>query len=553
METITVNNVAYSYKAQFDVNLTVHYENDRWNSWHIIREFISNALDGVAGDCSRVKFTKENGFINIADDGLGYSIVYAKRIGASSKKQDGSTIGQFGEGTKLAVLTCLRHGISVRLASQEWLIIPKLITAEEDIQVLAFDIYESQQAIIGSLVSIEATPEIEEVIDNRSHYFLHFGNLSPIWGTMMAGIYSKQGQSRVFNKGVYIKDIDALFSYGLAIEELNRDRDLLAEDTLNQKIRDLWSRVDDPELIKAYFIESEWSGSTGANSQFKEFTSSFYPKSELYDAWIKAFSQLFGGNAVLYTNDLAAKDAAYLGYTLIKLDYYGNHLAQYVGINKDVDVCSDDYEFTWANSLTKTEEKRLEFFRQVADLLGLDCPVTIKVYEGCAKGENVVGVYNPDGDEIFIKRDRLGGDLTLALETFLHELTHRATGADDYSRSFSNGATMLAAKTVLQLSAKVGIQTKLKLTNRGFQLSQSFRFTADNMTGHIATVGDEIVIKVSGYTLRSKLPEAKIRPYSSTRAITYYKGHFYLNIPFTIRSDLPQEMYFFLTVNVEQI
>lgn len=166
MEKI-INGVVYRYCEQFDVNLTLQYENDRWSEWHIIRKFISNALDAVDGQIDSFSLSEEDGFIHIHDYGSGYSINYAKRIGASSKKNEEQSIGQFGEGTKMAILTCLRKGIKVRLASQDWLIIPNSMPIDDDLDVLVFDIYKSDETIQGSFVSIEATQEIKEILKSN--------------------------------------------------------------------------------------------------------------------------------------------------------------------------------------------------------------------------------------------------------------------------------------------------------------------------------------------------------------------------------------------------
>ena len=284
MENLIVNGFEYQYKEQFDVNLTLQYENDRWEAWHIVREFISNALDSVSGDISKVSISKENGYFNIADCGDGYPITFAKRIGASSKRQTESSIGQFGEGTKMAVLTCLRKGLSVKLASQNWLIVPKALPIDEGLEVLVFDIYESEDTIEGSLVSVEVSEEMKIIVENKELHFLQFNSITPFHGTMTAGIYPNDGKAKVFNKGVYIKNIDAMYSYALSISQLNRDRDLLDDNTLCLTIRDLWNTVDKPELIECYFQES--CKAAGTNSNYKEFTYSLYPVSEVRGHYI---------------------------------------------------------------------------------------------------------------------------------------------------------------------------------------------------------------------------------------------------------------------------
>lgn len=553
MKEVIINGVSYQYIEQFDVNLTLQYENDRWSKWHIIREFISNALDAVGGQIDAFSLTEEEEFIHIHDLGNGYSINYAKRIGASSKKNDEQSIGQFGEGTKMAILTCLRKGISVRLASQDWLIIPKSLPIEDDLNVLVFDIYKSNETIQGSLVSIAATPDIKEIIKDKGQFFLQFGTLSPLYGSMIQGIYPIESTAKLFNKGVYIKDIEALYTYGISLNQLNRDRDLVDDDTLSRNIRDIWNNVNNPKIIQRYFEESNRIANGVVSNHLKEFNYCIYPELEVRQIWVDTFYSLFGSKSIISTNDLASREATCLGHSPIRLDYCGRTLAEYIGIPKDVDVIADDYEFRWTDSLNDHEEKRLSFFKQLTDLLALECPETVKVFESYAKSENVVGLYNPDKDEIYLKRERLSGNLEEALETFIHELNHKSTGADDLDRKFADGLSSLSAKLLLEHLKTVGIPTRLKLTDKGFKLPKSFSYQADKLMSHITAIGNQIMIQTNGHLLRLSLNGLKLKAYCSERPVTFYKGSFYINIPNAIRQFLPEEVSFNLTINPEQI
>jgi len=551
MENLIVNGLEYQYKEQFDVNLTLQYENDRWEAWHIVREFISNAIDSVGGEISKVSISEEDGYFNIADCGEGYPITFAKRIGASSKKQDENSIGQFGEGTKMAVLTCLRKGLSVRLASQNWLIVPKAVPIDEGLEVLVFDIYESEEAIKGSLVSVEASEKIKQIIENKEQYFLQFSFTSPFYGTMTAGIYPNDGIAKVFNKGVYIKNIDAMYSYGLSISQLNRDRDLLDDNTLCQMIRDLWNTVDKPELIECYFLESRRAA--GTNSKFKEFTYSIYPEFEVRDIWLEVFRRTFGSKAIISTNELASRESQLLGFTPVQLDYYGRFVAEKIGIQNDIDVISADYEFTWAGNLNKKEEARLAFFKQIANVVSMELPKTIKVFESYAQSDNVIGLYNSEKDEIYLKREQLAGNIVDVLDTFIHEMNHKNTGKDDMDRGFAAGLSSLSANLLLELLQKVGLPVSLKLTDRGFKLPSDFSYSADRMQSYVAAIDNQLIIKTNGHVLMATLPGIKLKPYCSERSVTYYKGNFYVNLPLSIREALPEELPFTVTVNVEQI
>ena len=514
---------------------------------------MSNALDAVDGQTESFSLSEEAEFIHIHDHGNGYPINFAKRIGASSKKNDDQSIGQFGEGTKMAILTCLRKGIPVRLASQNWLILPKSMPIDDDLDVLVFDIFKSDETIQGSIVSIEPTLKIKEILKDKEHYFLQFSTLSPLYGFMNQGIFPSVGKAKLYNKGVYIKDIDAMYTYGISINQLNRDRDLVDDDTLSQRIREIWNKVNNSFLINRYFEESNRIANGATSSKYKEFNYSQYPEWDVRHIWVDTFYSLFGSKAIISTNDLASREAEALGHTPIRLEYCGRSLADLIGIPKDVDVISDDYEFIWSNSLNEHEEKRLSFFKQVTDLLTLECPETVKVFESYAKSDNVVGLYNPDKDEIYLKRERLSGNLEEALETFIHEINHKSTGADDSDRKFADGLSKLSTKLVLELLQTIGIPTTLKLTEKGFKLPKGFSYQADKLMSNITAIGNQIMIQTNGHILSAKLSGLKLKAYCSERPVTFHKGSFYINIPNLMRQLLPDEVSFNVTMNAEQI
>lgn len=342
-----------------------------------------------------------------------------------------------------------------------------------------------------------------------------------------------------------------MFSYALSLSELNRDRDIIDEDVLCRKIRDLWNTVDNESLIEEYYLESECIGNSDVNKEYKEFRYCIYPQHE--SAWLKVFQDVYGEKAVIYTNDLASREAINLGYRPIKFEYNGRSLAKSLKIPTDIQVIGDDYEFRFASSLTEKETERLAFFSKVAGLLHMELPKSVKVYETYAKGDSIAGVYNPNKDEVLLKRERLNKEMVLAVETWIHELNHKDTGADDYDRAFANGLSLALSRLILQHMESVGLPVTLLLTNRGFRLPNDFSYSSLNMVGVIAIAGSEILMKTCGRVLRTSLPGISLRPYAAEREITFYKGHFYLNIPLLIRKELPAEVLFHISVNVAQI
>ena len=328
---------------------------------------------------------------------------------------------------------------------------------------------------------------------------------------------------------------------------------MIDDDTLSQSIREIWNKVNNPNVIQRYFEESNRIANGVISGKYKEFNYSLYPEWDIRYIWVDTFYSRYGPKAIVSTNDLTSKEARCLGHSPIRLDYCGRTLADYIGIPKDVDVISDDYEFTWSNCLNDHEEKRLSFFKQVTDLPTLECPETVKVFESYAKSDNVVGLYNPDKDEIYLKRERLGGNLEEALETFIHEINHKSTGADDSDRKFADGLSSLSTKLVLELLKTVGIPTSLKLTDKGFKLPKSFSYQADKLMSNITAIGNHIMIQTNGPLLSAKLSGLKFKAYCSEKPVTFHKGSFYINIPNAMRQFLPDEVSLNVTINAEQI
>jgi hypothetical protein len=319
VKQVIVNGTIYSFIEEFDVNLTLSYENEHWEEWHILREFISNALDSVAGDAAQVTITSDDGFISISDTGVGYPLVYAKRIGATNKKDNTDFIGNFGEGVKLSLLACVRKGIAVRLLSRNWLIEPKAVFIDGH-AVLMYDIYETDENLQGTIVMVETNMSVMEIINNLTNYFLHFKNGSDcLFGGINNGIYPLlEGKARLYNKGVYVKDITGLYSYGVSLESVNRDRDVISVSNISQAVKNIWEHVDDPCLIKALITAASYPDRE--RDKLVELYYHIYPND--LDAWAIAFIELYGVKALLHTDDFAEREAVALGYEVVTCDYY---------------------------------------------------------------------------------------------------------------------------------------------------------------------------------------------------------------------------------------
>lgn len=529
---IIINGTLYIWQEEFDVNLTLAYENDTWSEWHIIREFVSNALDGVGMDITLVDIANHDGHIQIKDSGNGYSLVYAKRIGATSKKGDASTIGMFGEGVKMSLLTCIRKNIKVMLASMDWLIVPKMVEAEGQ-QILFYDIYHAEQPMNGSLVVIEATKAITNVISNLHDYFLHYSKDKCLSGDQYNGIYPlKNGVSRLYNKGIYVKDLQGLFSYGISIEKMNRDRDTISYSDIGYKVRDIWEEVSSIELVKALLQQAVRPSSEC--DRYIEFYASNY--SNHPHVWAKAFMELYGENARLFTNDIAAREAEALGYQPINVEHNISRILKHGGIKTDEDGLSDDYEFIFSQELSREERSVLDLLPLYANIAGMQIPETVKVFDEYRSHDDISGIYNHRNNQIYIRRDVLAGDLEKALRIYLHEVNHHATGSDDMSREFADNLNNLLANMIIRYTREVGVDVELEVNTKGIILPEDFTLSASDMVAAIVTMGNEFSIKVADKTIRTITPRPVDKTILCMRKVVICKGRFVVPLPQELKS-----------------
>lgn len=529
-DTITFANRLYSLKDTFDVNLTLDYENDSWSEWHIIREFISNALDSVNMDTSKVKIERLDNFFSIADMGNGFPIVMAKRIGASSKKNDSESIGQFGEGSKMAILTCMRKNINVLLGSQNWLIKPYVSEAEGQ-QVLHYNIYYCQESILGSFVLLEASEAILDIIDNLDNYFLCYSQQELLFGVNKSGILrrtSEEYKGNIYNKEVFIKTVPALFSYGISLEKMNRDRDLIDLEDLKTVIRNILKTCKCKEVIKEII-----KAAAMPYDQHKEFIElvcnlyTYYGK-----IWCECFKEIYSDKAILATSDFPSREAAALGYIPITLENNIASLLHDNGIMYDRDLLSEDFEIEWANQLdlTREEKELIEKTKQYASVLGWEINHQIKVFHTYHNHDNVVGLFDRKQEHIAIKKCQLEKGLKSALNTYIHELTHQISGADDYDRAFAATLNEKLTELIMEYVEEHGFIKNLKLLDCLLELPDDLKISAKDLNVLVIAYGDQLVIKTANNQLTIKL-DSEIEPKVYKRKIRFGKDTFSVLIP----------------------
>ena len=440
----------------------------------------------------------------------------------------------------MALLTCLRLGLDVTLGSQNWLIQP-FEKESEGQRVLFYRIYESVRPAGGSFVRLIATDKIRDHIRNLGDFFLAFCDIDPLWTKERGGIFprkSKEYMGRIFNKGVFIKEVPALFDYAVAMEKLNRDRDLIDMNELAEHVWDLIRDTDHEEIIKALIVsavmqEEQWRPLV----EFQSYLYTYHP-----EKWKGAFHSLFSEKAVLSTNDLASMEAQILGYQPVKLQSQVHRLLKDAGVTQDTDKLREDYKIKWVNpgELSRQEKDVMNQAKECAAAVGWQFEGEFRVFSQYHDSEEVTGLYLREVNAIGIKRTQLEKGLAATLGTLLHELAHHYSGADDYSREFAAEINAKLTDTLMQLVDVSGIPVNVELDGFDLILPSDISLSAADLNCHVIITGPELIIRTSQHQIG--IPMAvEIEPALLKRKIKVGPKGFYVRLADDLIQNLKRQ------------
>lgn len=193
-----------------------------WSWWEGIRELLQNAVDTGDYDVrtarNEITITSRGGKIPIS----------SLLMGKSSKEDDDSTIGKFGEGMKLAFLVLSRLGADVLVDNidENWCpVFEYNETFQED--CLAVQITPKQPSDEVK-ISIKGIPL--DVIELVSERFLPLSGRTPIYEAYNGEAYEKSEDidgCYVYINGIFVSEVEGKykFDYNFQPGAFNLDRD----------------------------------------------------------------------------------------------------------------------------------------------------------------------------------------------------------------------------------------------------------------------------------------------------------------------------------------
>lgn len=485
----------YKFQRTIITNISSEYLNDSgscWGTWEMLRESLQNMIDeaermadnngGELRDYYNMWRFSKTGYkpyshLEFRDKGCGVDFERIFLIGESGKRGTHYR-GQKGEGESLSFLVAARLGIEKWMFSKDWAITARLDNyLESTYKVLVFDLYKADKPIKGTVWRFSLTEEVDTLFKNIGDFFPELSKReirrqetrqkqqsrerikeydrqqkSKERETKQKSTSSKRmiitpkGPSRLYVRGIYVKDIYSLFSYNLQNVEINRDRSMVDEWQILKEIEVAFNSEDltMDQAVKYWQKAESGSGDAGLMEYKAELG---ITNSKNFMLLRNAFYKVYGKKACIFTNRVAALDAESLGFKVVDLHPFAKGTAAGLGISADRKVLGYEGDIKYVKNVSKKQADLILKLQEIGEALGFkDYPILVVEKILGVNDENLGGMYQ--GGTIYLMKSTIEGNRNYLLEVFIHEAGHGESEAPDATRNFTKWFERLALQTL---------------------------------------------------------------------------------------------------------
>lgn len=246
-----------------------------WSYWQGARELMQNAID--TGDFD-IDFDWKQNSLTITSRG-GTIPTSALLLGATTKRDDSSTIGKFGEGMKLGFLVLLREGVEVAMENGKDLWVPRIVHDETfGANVLAVNIAEGvleDRDPNTVKIKIHGVPyaALTEIADNYAPMTQREVVIENSRGKAYSKVWNENdenqaededgnasgGACNLFVNGLFVTRVEGNFKFDYDFKPdaftLDRDRDSADLFEVRYEANRLLSESDDIDLLARLALE----------------------------------------------------------------------------------------------------------------------------------------------------------------------------------------------------------------------------------------------------------------------------------------------------------
>lgn len=437
-------------------------------------------------------------YVRIRNRTEGVNRLFLEKLGLSTKRDDDSTIGQFGSGSKYAPIYALRKGYEWINCGEDdngpyqmrygvvddggintvvfdygngvvkessFTLEAGMLTWENDFQLFreafanCLDSGYDEDIAISFVDDIDwepgffdvyltASPEIVEIASNIDHYFSvnrepksvvhHYSNTIKCYDPITPGTL------RVYSKGVLVYEKEktfACFDYEIRDIVLNEERTIRSEMDLQSSICNFMMECDH-DIADIYVRDVKYE-------RWEWFFPSYYyhGNSKIADRWVARF----GEKAVPVNKDLAytKPHLKIKGYKAVDIDFAGAmHLLRNSNVLTVEEALGAGFEF----NIIEPSRRQEEVINQAARIVnnyGIDL-APFEVFKPDSNQTRIYGmVIRGDIDKIYISERAVDEGLGCLVATMVHELDHYHSGYGDSDPEFRDIADRRMAEMMV--------------------------------------------------------------------------------------------------------
>lgn len=449
---------------------------EEWGEWEAIREIVQNSLDEAE---SYESGTDDLGFF-IKDKGRGIA-VSSFLLGPTKLKEKWAR-GKYGEGMKIGALAMLRDGYPVYVESGNREVHLLFMEQEADTKVMSLaaiwrELSPPIQGTAWHIIGYNGPDFKDRFAVNLPKNAILVSNPSlldePVQRNNQIINVDFTKTARIYARDIYMRDLPgAYYSYNLWSFDLAPDRHAPKDES--EMWRDMgraWSGVTDLDMLKVFLQMGTDPPRMETPERFIDLSYMGYDKASGCDYkehiiqnakyWVKAWVTVFGEDAVLRTSDRWDSLVRHLGYKSIGLNYAARSTLEAVlptdkklidksqEMLRDVTVIKD-------TELTGTQLASLNLIRSIAEYYGGE-DFGKRIYGAyippASDRVRTAGLYSTRLQEIYIAAEQLNHGKT-AMDTFIHELAHHLSGAEDGEPAHYEKISYIAGQIIKLVSER---------------------------------------------------------------------------------------------------
>ena len=353
---------------RFELGMSLDYV-ESWDIAKAVNEIFQNALDEEIQNPDNKWYFNYDEDSNTLKIGNKASVLSTKSLllGCSSKRSDNNTIGQHGEGYKVATIVLLREGCGVKVYNyndkEVWT--AKIIKSRRyNADIGVFDVEKMgvfksvpEHSLIFEITNI--SKEVYNSIKERNLWLNE--DIGEVYTSKYGRILlDEKFAGKIYVKGLYVCDKSQV-TYGYDLEpsliSLDRDRGLIDSFNLQYQLGKVLASIDIEHTDFLKTVRSKWDGYYIRNfcdyGSLYGFDESKF--SEVYDDALSEFKNEFGEDAIPCTDTSEFNSLKKMGYNAALVTdndlFYITHSSSYKPV-EIVDTNASLYNeyFAWFES-----------------------------------------------------------------------------------------------------------------------------------------------------------------------------------------------------------